>query len=162
MARQGIRLGVDVGTVRIGVARSDAAGLMAIPLETVKRDRRGNDVRRIAELAKEREAIEIVVGLPRHLAGGKGQSAADAIKFAERIQRRLPELRVCLVDERLTSTQAHGKLSEAGVDGRRQRDIVDQVAAQIILEQALEIERLTGELPGETLEDSAYEREGRA
>lgn len=146
---------MDVGSVRIGVARSDQLGHMAIPLETVKRDRRGADIARIVHLAKEREAIEIVVGLPRHLAGNEGASAKAAKQFARRLQRRLPQIRVCLVDERLSSNQAHGRLTEVGLDSRAQRSIVDQVAAQIILEQALEMERLSGSPPGEDLRADA-------
>lgn len=148
MTRLGVRLGIDVGTVRIGVACSDPNGRMAIPLATVNRDRRGRDVRKIASLAQEKEAIEIVVGLPRHLNGKEGSSAAEARDFAQKLQRKLPEMRVCLVDERLSSSQAHGLLSAAGQDSRARRQIVDQVAAQIILDQALEIERFSGSPPG--------------
>lgn len=143
-----MRLGVDVGKARIGVARSDPLGHMSIPLETVRRDRRGRDIERIKELAKDRAAIEIIVGLPKHMRGGKGESAEDARRFAERLKRRLPKLRVCLVDERLSSKQAHSRLFDAGLGTHEQKGVVDQVAAQIILDQALEIERLSGILPG--------------
>ncbi|MSS83927.1 Holliday junction resolvase RuvX [Actinomycetaceae bacterium WB03_NA08] len=147
--RQGTRLGIDVGTVRIGVARSDPLGTVAIPLETVRTDRRGSDIRRIVHLVDEYNAIEVVVGLPRHLNGSEGVSAHMARTFAHRLKKRVGETRVCLVDERLSSGQAHNLLADAGVDSRRSRSIVDQVAAQIILNQALDLERLSGELPGE-------------
>lgn len=160
MVRTGVRLGLDVGTVRIGVSRSDPQGLMAIPLETVKRDRRGRDLRRLVEIAREREVIEIVVGLPLHLGGAEGKSAIDATSFAQRLQRKLPDVRICLVDERLTSAQAHGKLTEAGVGGRQQRSIVDQVAAQIILEHALQFEQLTGEQPGDEVSGKQTKESG--
>lgn len=143
-----MRLGIDVGTVRVGIACSDVSGRIAIPLLTIKRDRRGADFRQIVELARERNVIEIVVGLPRHMSGEEGQSAQEARRFAERLQRKLPKIRVCLVDERLSSNQAHGLLSQAGQDSRARRQIVDQVAAQIILDQALEMERLSGKPPG--------------
>lgn len=146
--RPGVRLGIDVGSVRIGVARSDPLGRMAIPLETVRRHRRGADIRQIMKIAEERSAIEIVIGLPVHLAGTEGASARVARQFGEQLSRKLPGIRICLVDERLSSTQAHGRLAEAGLDSRGQRPVVDQVAAQIILEQALEQERLTGKPPG--------------
>lgn len=155
--RVGVRLGVDIGTVRIGVARSDALGTLAIPLETVRRDRRGEDLRRLAQLVQEREAIEVVIGLPLHLAGVEGKSARDARRFARHLQDMLPKVRVCLVDERLSSNQAHELLSARGLDSRRQRPIVDQVAAQIILEQALDFERSTGALPGEAVADGPSE-----
>ncbi|WP_412766210.1 Holliday junction resolvase RuvX [Scrofimicrobium appendicitidis] len=159
--RAGIRLGVDVGSVRVGVARSDQAGVLVLPLETVPRDRRGQDLRRIVALVREYEAIEVVIGLPLHLAGGEGESARMARSFGRALKRRLPKTRVCLVDERLSSNQAHGRLTEAGLSQAQQRMIVDQVAAQVILEQALASERATGLPPGEPIEKvSPDERNG--
>ena len=158
MVRPGVRIGVDVGKVRIGISRSDPLGHMALPLATVRRDRRGRDIREIAQIARERGAIEIVVGLPRHLAGAEGASAQDARRFAIRLKRKLPELRVCMMDERLSSTQAHARLGATGLDSRGQRQVVDQVAAQIILDQALESERLSGKPPGQPVSaDGAQE-----
>lgn len=156
--RSGVRLGIDVGRARIGVSRSDPLGHMSIPLETVKRDRNGRDIERIAELATEREVIEIVVGWPAHMRGGSGESAADARRFALRLKRRLPQVRLCLVDERLSSKQAHSRLTEVGLDSREQKSVVDQVAAQIILDQALEIERQSGILPGVEINSRSDER----
>lgn len=147
--RNGTRLAVDVGSVRVGIAKSDPLGHMSIPLETVKRDRHGRDIARIVRLCREADAIEVVVGLPRHLNGEEGTSAAAARRFARALKKRLGETRVCMVDERLSSGQAHSRLSEIGVDSRVQRQIVDQVAAQVILDQALELERLSGMPPGE-------------
>ncbi len=147
--RTGVRLGIDVGTSRVGVARSDPAGTMAIPLVTVNRAYGGDDVREVAELAREYDAIEIVVGLPVHMRGEEGKSARLARSFAKLLQKSSPQLRVCLVDERLSSTQAHGRLGETGMSQKRQRTIVDQVAAQVILEQALAMERGTNLPPGE-------------
>lgn len=146
--RRGVRLGVDVGTVRIGVARTDPDAILTVPVETVRRSDGVAEVTRIVDLAREFEAIEIVVGLPRHLAGGEGVSARGARRFARRLAQALPEVRVCLVDERLSSTQAHDRLRQAGLTEREHRDVVDQVAAQVILEQALEMERLSGREPG--------------
>ncbi len=146
-----MRLGVDVGSVRIGVARSDALGALALPLETVPRSHNGADVARLVRLVRDYEAIEVIVGLPLHLAGGEGKSAQDARRFALRLQNRLPKVRVALLDERLSSSQAHGLLSEAGISTRRQRNIVDQVAAQVILEQALATESSSGVAPGEPI-----------
>lgn len=147
---------MDVGSVRIGVARSDQLGHMAIPLETVKRDLAAAPTspasftwRRNGKPSRSSSAF------PRHLAGNEGASAKAAKQFARRLQRRSPQIRVCLVDERLSSNQAHGRLTEVGPDSRAQRSIVDQVAAQIILEQALEMERLSGSPPGEDLRADA-------
>ena len=146
--RRGVRLGVDVGTVRVGVARCDPDGILAVPLETVRRQDDGGDLDRIVELAQEYSAIEIVVGLPRHMRGGEGVSAKGARRYARKLKQRCPYIRVCLVDERLTSNQAHERLRASGVPERDHRAMVDQVAAQIIVEQALEMERMSGQAPG--------------
>lgn len=138
------KLGVDVGKVRIGVALAAAGTTFAVPLETIPRDWKGRCIRRIADLAKTHGVQDIIVGYPAHLSGAAGGSVEDAKKFAVSVKRRLPRVRVGLVDERLSSTQAHGRLSAAGVSTRKQRQIVDQVAAQIILDQAIEMERMSG------------------
>lgn len=147
-----------MGSVRIGISRSDTSGALAIPLDTVSRVHGGADVAKIASLAREYDAIEVAVGLPVHLSGEEGKSAAAARSFARLLQKRLPEVRICLVDERLSSTQAHARLQEAGLPGRKQRPVVDQVAAQVILEQALSMERSTGHPPGEPILPERGER----
>ena len=146
--RRGVRLGVDVGTVRIGVARSDPDGILALPVETLQRQDDGSELDRLVAIATDFQAIEVVVGLPRHLRGGEGISAKGARRYARRIANALPQVRVCLVDERLSSNQAHHRLRESGVPEREHRAVVDQVAAQVILEQALEEERLGQRAPG--------------
>lgn len=146
--RRGVRLGVDVGTVRIGVARSDPDGILALPVETLLRADDGTELDRLVAIAQEFSAIEVVVGLPRHLRGAEGVSAKGARRYARRIANALPQVRVCLVDERLSSNQAHHRLRESGVPEREHRAVVDQVAAQVILEQALEEERLGQHAPG--------------
>ncbi len=120
-----------------------------IPVETVRTHPLGRALGRIADVAKEREAIEVIIGLPRHLSGAEGTSAQKARRFAVSLARRLPDVRIALVDERLSTNQAQIRLHEAGVNALQQRNVVDQVAAQIILERALEIERLSSEPPGE-------------
>ncbi|MFS2293225.1 MAG: Holliday junction resolvase RuvX, partial [Actinomadura sp.] len=99
--RHGVRLGVDVGSVRIGVARCDPGGVLASPLETVKSGK--GDVARLVELVAEHEAIEVVVGLPTSLSGREGPAAEAARRFAVRLAGRLPEGTVRLYDERLTT-----------------------------------------------------------
>jgi putative holliday junction resolvase len=151
--RAGVRLGVDVGTVRVGLARSDPAGLLATPLETVARRARGAqpnsaDVTRIGELVTLCDAMEIVVGLPRSLSGDEGASARAARAYAVAIARRVSPVPVRLVDERLSTVSAHQHLREAGVKGRRQRPVVDQAAAVVILQSALDTERASGRPPG--------------
>ena len=152
--RNGVRLGVDVGTVRVGVARSDPAGLLATPLETVARRGRaaGADITRIGELVTLCEAMEIVVGLPRSLSGDEGASALAARAYAVAIARRVSPVPVRLVDERLSTVSAHQHLREAGVKARRHRPVVDQAAAVVILQSALDTERASGRPPGSLVE----------
>lgn len=143
--RQGVRLAVDVGTVRIGVARSDPLGMLASPLETVARG--SGDLDRITELVREESAIDVYVGRPAALSGRVTASTQDAIDFARELDARLPGL-VRLIDERLTTVTAQGQLRSSGKDARRGRAVIDQVAAAIMLEHALDSERQTGTRPG--------------
>lgn len=143
--RSGVRVGVDVGTARIGVARSDLHGMLATPVETVARG--DGDLDRIAELIRETDAIEVVVGLPIALSGNETASTADARAFAARIASlRLAPVR--LVDERLSTVSAHSALRGAGRNSKRSRSVVDQVAAVIILQHALDFERSASRPPG--------------
>src|SRR6201997_494517 len=125
----GRRLGIDVGSVRIGVACSDPDGILATPVETVRRDRSGKHLRRLAELVAELEAVEVIVGLPRTLADRIGPSAQDAIELAEALARRVAPTPVRLADERLTTVSAQRSLRAAGGRGTEQRAGVDQAAA---------------------------------
>jgi len=147
--RTGVRVGVDVGTVRVGLARSDPSGFLATPLETVPRDTtRRSDLARIADVVVECEAIEVIVGLPRGLSGHLGAAAEAAHKYAVAIARRVAPVPVRVVDERLSTVTAHRSLREAGVKGRRHRPVVDQAAAVVILQSALDAERASGREPG--------------
>lgn len=143
-----MRLGIDVGAVRVGVARCDRWGLLATPVETVQRRPNGADLSRIAELVADCDVLEIVVGLPLSLSGEEGTASAAARKYAEAVARRVQPLPVRLVDERLTTVTAHRALRDAGVAGRRQRGVVDQAAAVVILQSALDAERASGQPPG--------------
>jgi len=141
-----VRIGIDVGDVRIGVARSDPAGLIATPVETV---RRGNgDVERLVALAAEEQALELVVGLPRSLSGGEGPAATKVRDFAARLAAAAP-VPVRLCDERLSTVSAEAVLRERGKKGQKRRAVVDQAAAVVILQNALDTERSTGAPPGE-------------
>jgi putative Holliday junction resolvase len=138
---RGRRLGVDVGAVRVGVALSDPDGLLATPLETVPRDAEGDaDLRRIAELVAEHDVVQIVVGLPRTLAGREGPAAVAAQGFAAALAG-VVDVPVALADERLTTVVATRQLRESGRKGRRQRSVVDQVAAVAILQGWLDAQR---------------------
>ena len=148
--RSGVRVAVDVGTVRIGIAASDPAGLLASPVETVPRGR--GDLARIKRIAEEREALEVVVGLPRSLSGQSGPAAQHARRFAERLAKLMELVPVRLVDERLSTVSAERVLRDAGVGGRRRRSVVDQTAAVVILQSALDAERATGRPPGQIVQ----------
>jgi putative holliday junction resolvase len=144
---RGRRLGIDVGSVRIGVAVSDPDGILATPVETVRRDRSNKHVRRLAELVAELEAVEVVVGLPRTLANRTGPSARDAIELADVLARRIVPTPVRLADERLTTVSAQRSLRQAGMRAKNQRVVIDQVAAVAILQGWLDERRAA--LPGE-------------
>jgi putative pre-16S rRNA nuclease len=145
--RAGVRLGIDVGSVRIGVARSDRAGVLATPLATVRRGR--GDLATIVELVAEHGVSEVIVGLPTSLSGREGSAAASAREFAARLAARLGQVRVRLFDERFTTVAAHGALRQGGRDARARRHVVDKAAAAVLLQAALDAERGTGQPPGE-------------
>ena len=151
--RRGVRLGVDVGSVRVGLAVSDADGFVATPVRTLSRDQRtGTDLARIVTEAAERDAVEVVVGLPLSLSGREGPSAQAARGYAAELARRVAPLPVRLVDERLSTVSAHQALTASGRRGRRQREVVDQVAAVLVLQTALDAERASGRAPGSLVE----------
>lgn len=147
--RSGARLGVDVGKVRIGLARSDPHGMLATPVATVPRG--DGDVRVILEHAVEVDAIEIVVGLPLALSGSETASTKDARDFAASIGAATP-LPVRLVDERLSTVSAQRAMQASGRNSKRARPVIDQAAAVIILQHALDVERSGGNPPGVILE----------
>ncbi|WP_182526665.1 Holliday junction resolvase RuvX [Nocardioides dongkuii] len=151
--RHGTRLGIDPGDARIGVARSDPTGFLATPVETVRRGR--GDLARIAALVAEHEVVEVVVGLPRSLSGREGPAAVKTREFAGRLVRAVAPVPVRLVDERLTTVSAEAMLRDRGRKGTSRRAVVDQAAAVLILQHALDTERATGTAPGEIVEETA-------
>ena len=138
---RGRRLGVDVGTVRIGVAVSDPDGVLATPVETVRRDRGTGHLRRIVSLVNELHVVEVVVGLSRTLADRAGASADDAVEMADLLAGRIQPIPVRLADERLTTVSAARSLREAGVRTKDQRGKIDQAAAVAILQGWLDQRR---------------------
>lgn len=139
---RGRRLGIDVGTVRIGVATCDPDGMLATPVETVRRDRTDKHLRRLAKLVDELGAVEVIVGLPRTLADRTGPSALDAIAVADALAERITPTPVRLADERLTTVSAQRSLREAGVSAKGQKAMIDQVAAVGILQFWLDQRRV--------------------
>lgn len=143
--RPGVRLCVDWGKARIGVAACDRDGVLAYPIETVA----NNDValRRLGELVKEYEPMEIVLGMPTDLRGRQGVAATAMLDVADRLAAEL-HLDVRLVDERLSTASAARQLADTGHTSRSRRSIIDQAAAVAILEQAIEFEKRTGHPAG--------------
>ena len=150
--RHGVRLGIDPGDARIGVARSDPSGFLATPVETVRRGR--GDLARIAAILTEEGAVEVVVGLPRSLSGREGPAAAKVREFAAALARRVAPVPVRLCDERLTTVSAEAMLRDRGRKGSSRREVVDQAAAVLILQNALDSERTSGVAPGEIVEET--------
>jgi putative Holliday junction resolvase len=158
---RGRRLGVDVGSVRIGVAISDPDGILATPLATVpreqpktgstrpktgsasatRRDDVSSDMLEIARLVREHEVVEVIVGLPVNLAGKEGPAAVAIRQYAETLKTAVDPAPVVFSDERMSTVAAARRLSERGVRGRRQRAVVDQAAAVEILQTWLDSQR---------------------
>lgn len=144
--RRGRRLGVDVGSVRVGVSVCDPDGILASPVATLARGRTESDgtpsdIVRIAELVREYDVIEIIVGLPITLAGSEGMAAASIRQYSELLSKAVDPVPVLFSDERMSTVTAARRLSERGVRGRRQRAVVDQAAAVEILQGWLDRRR---------------------
>lgn len=148
--RHGKRYGVDVGKVRIGLAESDDEGILATPVATVRAG--ASDVRKIARTVRENNALEVIVGLPVTMKGGEDSSTKRARRWARRLGWAIQPIPVRLFDERLSTTSAHRQLDEAGQAKSDRHDIIDQAAAVLILQTALDNERLAGRPPGELIQ----------
>jgi putative Holliday junction resolvase len=155
--RSGVRVGVDVGKVRIGVARSDFHGLLATPVETVPRG--AGDIARIVAICEEYDAIEVIVGLPLALSGATTASTNDATGFASEIAGAV-SVPVRLVDERLTTVSANAALRASGRSSKQSRSVVDQVAAVILVQHALDFERSAGTPLGEVAHTAKGQMDG--
>ncbi|WP_349827989.1 Holliday junction resolvase RuvX [Brevibacterium litoralis] len=151
--RRGRRLGIDVGSVRVGIAQCDPDGILATPLDTVYR-RSGDEaaLKDIARITAEYEPLELVAGLPASLDGKERASADVALDFTRRIAE-VTGVPVRLHDERFSTTQAHRVLQSVGKNARKRREIVDSVAAVVILQAAIDQEKQTGTPGGRLLDD---------
>jgi putative Holliday junction resolvase len=147
--RRGRRLGVDVGDVRIGVAVSDPDGILATPVETVPAG--PHAVARLAELVREHDVLECVVGLPMGLSGREGPAAIKVRSFCAELAPAISPVPIRLFDERMTTMTAQGQLQHSGRSGAARRKVIDQAAATVILQTALEAERTRGSAPGESV-----------
>jgi len=143
--RSGVRLGVDAGKARVGVSVCDRDGLLATPVVTLSRG--DGTIGELHRLAADYGAMEVVVGLPLSLRGDDTASTADARALAAELADQL-EVPVRLVDERLSTVSAQRALHQSGRSVKASRPVIDQVAAVIILQNALDFERSAGRPPG--------------
>ena len=145
----GVRLALDVGSVRIGVAKCDAEGLLATPLVTIASG--PNAVTEVYELVQEFDVKCVYVGKPISLAGKDTASPMAALDFANLLAKQLENdsVTIRLIDERLSTVSAQRGMLEAGRNVKQSRDAIDQAAAVVILEQALATERNVGNFVGE-------------
>ncbi|MCQ9164370.1 MULTISPECIES: Holliday junction resolvase RuvX [unclassified Arthrobacter] len=150
----GVKLGIDVGMVRVGLASCDPDGILATPVKTLSRDvKKNSDVRVVVKEAAARHAVEVFVGLPRTLKGTETASARMARDYAGLLAAALAgaglDVPVRLIDERLTTVTAHQALHAAGIGSRDHRKLVDQAAAVGILQQALDMQKARNQSVGE-------------
>jgi putative holliday junction resolvase len=164
--RRGVRVGIDVGSVRVGVAQSDPSGLLATPVVTVRRTAdadgkpQGDDgLAQLVAVVRECDALEVIVGLPLGLSGAAAELARG---YAERIAQQVAPVPVRLIDERLSTVTATRALRDAGLKQRRHRPVVDQAAAVVILQSALDAERASGRPPGQLVRPGAAPQSGTA
>jgi putative Holliday junction resolvase len=130
-------MGVDVGTVRVGIALSDELAVMARPEATIPRTGDRATAETIRDLARRHEVSRIVVGLPLSMSGAEQDSTKDALRLTDAI-RTATGLEVVTWDERLTTAAAERSLIEGGVRRERRREIIDQVAAALMLQGFLD------------------------
>jgi putative Holliday junction resolvase len=135
-------LGIDFGASRIGVAISDELGMLAHPLETIPND--GAFLPKLQKIVLEKGISAIVVGIPRNMDGSYGPSAEKAKLFMSQLKTEFPGLKLIAWDERLTTLEAQRLLHAAGRDVKKSRPVIDQVAAQVILQSYLDSVAMQG------------------
>ena len=145
----GVRLALDIGTVRIGVARSDALGMLAVPLDAVPAGE--GSWAAVAGLVEEWQAVAVYVGLPLHLSGAEGASSTMAREWAAGLAERI-DAPVRLIDERLSTVQAQRALQAGGRSTRQSKSMIDSASAVMVLQSVLDSEARSGEAPGEPVE----------
>lgn len=151
--RSGRRVAIDVGTARIGVAVSDFHAILASGLVTIKRSTDLEaTIDQLTEAIVETEPIEIYVGLPIALSGSETASTKDALELARLLSQRM-NVPVRMIDERMTTVTAASALRSSNRDSKSGRAVIDQIAATVILEHALSIERNQAGSPGQSVSD---------
>ncbi len=131
-------ISLDIGDVRIGVARSDIMGLVATPLEVIDR-KKVKSVKRITEILQENNTKSLVVGIPKSLDGTEKRQAEKVREYIEKLKKNIEGLEIFEVDERLTTVSADRMLTDGGKKGAvEKRKVVDKIAAAIILQTFLD------------------------
>lgn len=147
--RHGVRIALDLGLSRIGVAKCDPDGILASPLDVWQP---ADLESKLSILSQELNPIEIIVGLPVDLRGETGVAANKVKEQVQNLSSTMPALMFRLVDERMTTRVARGQLRENGHTTRTDKALIDAVAASVLLEDALEYERRNGTPPGQVLQ----------
>lgn len=150
-------MGVDVGSVRVGIALSDPRGVLAHPSSTLD----PQDLPAAERIVLEHEVTCVYVGLPRTLDGREGAAAEVARGYAQVLASCVAPVPVRLVDERLTTVSAHRQLQASGLRERGRRSVVDQAAAVLILQGALDLESSSGRPAGELITGRRKPRHSR-
>lgn len=149
----GRKLALDIGRARVGIAISDAAGILASPSESIARLADDSEtVKEILQLVIDNEIVELYIGDPVSLSGEQTSSTADARNFAALLQSAT-SLPVRLVDERLTTISAARNLRESGKDARASKSFIDSASAVVILESVLQTERVSARSAGRAVGD---------
>ena len=134
-------LGIDLGSIRIGTAISDELGMLAHPLETIPND--PTFIATLKQIVRAKDVAGIVVGIPRNMDGSFGPAAEKAKKFVSELKNEFPGMRVVSWDERMTTMEAQRLLHAAGRDVKKSRAVIDQVAAQVLLQSYLDSLQMT-------------------
>lgn len=147
--RRGVRLALDLGGVRTGVARCDASGTLASPMAVWQAATAQELLPKLTQALADEAVLEVIVGLPTDLRGAESQAASRVREIVHELAAGLPDVSFRLVDERLTTASARKQLRSAGYTTRTDKALIDAAAATVLLEDALEAERKQGEPPGE-------------
>lgn len=154
---KGVRLGIDVGTVRIGVAKSDQDQIMALPVATLANSGTAEisdeAIEKAFEIISDIQPQVVYVGKPISLSSNETKSTQMAIEFAHKLANQVSQtpITIRLLDERLTTVSAQAQLHAAGKNSKQGKNVIDQVAAIVLLDHAMSIEKTTGTLAGESV-----------
>ncbi|WP_297565955.1 Holliday junction resolvase RuvX [uncultured Arcanobacterium sp.] len=154
--KPGVRIAVDVGKVRVGIAKTDHEAILALPVGTFRRGQ--DDITGVLDIISQEDVCAVYVGLPLNMDGSIGSTARNAQKWAQRLAKMIAPIPVRMIDERLSSVSAHRQLQEAGLREIKHKPLVDQAAAVIILESALDFARRTGRQPGLSVKGHTSEK----